>query len=357
MKQIMYTVSLDNTVSEPSDIFTDKVDLDKFKTNIVKGGGGTPAIIDAVRYGRVVAVWMEQEGNEAPSLSIDEYCKVSVGSTNDSTRFYIRVYGGVAGDQQFAIDTDNKKTLENTLSTLMKEVGKKSMEGAMPMEYSLKYLCNLTTNVEWKLLRYYMSRVWSVKLRVEDNNDGATFHVHVFALRYGLVVNRYQYYRWDSGSRKSLAYEAQLSPKTLCIDIKVDVMWDSGKSDYNIMIPCIPYDTMEPNKKGEWEFKVRLGGTYLGNTKQFDCIPPQPGTYICNNNKTWLANSKNSPTNKYNGASVPEKTVLTDYYNYFHDQEETLKDLRERTNGVINYAPNFKLWTPISGPNGFRPNK
>jgi len=119
MKQIMYTVSLNNEYSRPSDIFTDRVDVGNFQSNINKTAGGSPAIIDAVRYGRLITIWAVQEGNEPVSLSVDNF-NLSLSRTNKSTKFHMRVYGGVAGDQQFNIDTDSQQTIKNALATMNK---------------------------------------------------------------------------------------------------------------------------------------------------------------------------------------------------------------------------------------------
>ena len=342
MKQIMYTVSLDNTLSNPSDIFTDKVDINKFKSNIQKGGGGTPAIIDAVRYGRIITIWIEQEGNEAPSISVDKYFTLSAGRTNDTTKYHVRIYGGVAGDQQFALDTSSEDELKKTLS-LLKEASKEAMEGAMPMEYSLKYLNNLTTNIEWHVLPYFLSRVRQVKMKIIDNNQGASFRVYVNALKYELRGDKYGYYKWES-PKWSLDTEFYLPPRTLCIDIKVDTIGDvKDKSDFNIMIPCIPLDYMDgPNSNGDWEFVVKIQGTTLNDTKKFQCTPNQPGTIISKDNRFWMNHFGDSPMNMYNNnTTVSEKTVLDYYYDWFFTREH---------NGY-----SLQLWTNISGKDSFRP--
>lgn len=343
MKQVMYTVSLDNTISTASDIFTDKVDIEKFRSNIQKGGGGTPAIIDAVKYGRIIAIWIEQEGNEAPSISVDKYFSLSVGKTNNTTRYHIRVYGGIAGDQQFAIDTDSKEALKRNLE-LLKEVNVKAMEGAMPMEYSLKYLTNMTTNIQWKMLPYFNSRIREVLVKIIDKNKGASFKVYVNALKYELRGSRYGYYKWES-PKWELDESFKLPPKSLCIDIKVDTTGDRNDgSDFNIMIPCIPYDGMNgPNSEGDWEFEVRIQGTTLYDTKKFQCTPNQPGTYINKTNSFWMNHFSDSPMNKYNNTSVSEKTVLDYYYKWFKE-----KELKEK---------NLEMWTSIYSSDGFRPGR
>lgn len=342
MRQIMYTVSLDNTLTNPSDIFTDKVDINKFRTNIERGGGGTPAIIDAVRYGRIITVWVEQEGSEAPSISVDKYFTLSVGRTNDSTRYHVRIYGGVAGDQQFAIDTDSQETLKNCLN-MLKEVSKTAMEGALPMEYSLKYLDNMTTNIEWKVLPYFMSRIRQVLVKVIDNNKGASFGVYVKALKYELRGDTYAYYKWES-QKLSLDTSFYLPARTLCIDIIVDPVDGTDKANFNIMIPCIPLDSMDgPNSDGDWEFVVRIQGNTLCDTKNFHCSPNQPGTYISYSKNFSMNRYNDSPLNYFNNRSTFERDVLGHYYTWFKAAEQIEKNLR--------------VWTSINSADDFRPER
>lgn len=327
MKQIMYTVSLDNVLSEPSDIFTDNVDIAKFKSNIAKGGNGTPAIIDAVNYGRVIMLWAVQEGNQPPSLSIKDF-KVSFGNTNSTTKYYLRVYGGVAADDKFNITTDSKEDITNALKE-MKEVSKKAMEGASPIEYTLKYLNNMTKNVEWKILPWYKTRVSNIRFRVLEYNKGASMKVYVNALKYKIEGNKYGYYKWES-PKKSLDYDFDIPPKSLCIDIKVDVAGDvKDQSDFNIMLPCIPYDSIEqPDSKGNWLFTVRISGTTIYNTKNFTCEPNVPGTFINLTNSFWMNRHSDSPMRKYDKTSKKESEILTYYINWFNSKLKTEKNLR-----------------------------
>lgn len=327
MKQEMYQVSLDNTISESSDIFTDKVNIEKFRNNITKGGSGTPAIIDTVKYGRIVALWVVQEGNQAPTISIDKF-KLSIGKTNKTTRYYLRVYGGVAGDQKFNISTDSKETIKNALEE-MKEVSKTAMETAVPMEYSIKYLNNMTTNVEWKVLPYYKTYIPKVWFKITEDNKGASMKVYVNALKYELRGNKLGYYKWES-PKKSLDYKFFIPTKTLCIDIKVDVTGAADKYDFNIMLPCIPYDFINgPDSDGDWVFHVNVQGTTAFDTKKFTCSPNVYSAFLSTSNGFWMNHFADSPLRKYDKTTVNEKTVLQYYLDWFRMKKQSNSCLKE----------------------------
>ena len=317
MKQIMYTVSLNNEYSRPSDIFTDRVDVGNFQSNINKTAGGSPAIIDAVRYGRLITIWAVQEGNEPVSLSVDNF-NLSLSRTNKSTKFHMRVYGGVAGDQQFNIDTDSQQTIKNALAT-MKEVSKRAMETAMPIEFTLKHLKNMTTNIQWRVLPYYKTYIPEVKFRVTENNSGASMKCAVYFLRYTMWGNRLEYCL-DEVDRKGLDYTFYCSPKSLCFDIKIDVTGAVDKHDFNVMLPCIPYDSIQPNDDGEWEFRINFYGSNYWDAKKFTLYPSVPGAVLSTSNDFFMKKHSDSPLRQYDKAGASERTILNAYINWMNQK-------------------------------------
>ena len=316
MKQIMYTVSLNNEYSRPSDIFTDKVDVGKFQSNINKNPGGTPAIIDAVRYGRIITVWAIQEGNEPVSLSVDKYFKLSLSHTNKSTRYSLRVYGGMAGEQYLNIfNTDDANVIQKALD-ILKEASKRAMETALPIEFSAKYLGNMTTNIQWHVLPYYKTYIPQIKFRVTENNSGASMKCAVYYLKYDMYGNKLEYHL-NEVDRKGLDYSFNCSPKSLCFDIKIDVTGARDKHDFNIMLPCIPYDSIQPNKDGDWEFQVNFYGSNYWDAKKFWLSPSVAGAVLSTSNGFYMKKFSDSPLRQYNGAGgSSERTILQAYMNW-----------------------------------------
>lgn len=353
MKQEMYTISLNNEYSSASDIFSDKMDLKKFAENTYKHCRrrgfnkywytGAPAIIDAVKYGRIIALWVVQEGNRPASLSIDKLFKLSVGGTNSSTKYHLRVYGGVAGDQNFCISTDNKETIENALKE-MKEVSAKAMETALPIEYSIKFLKDLTTNVQWKVLPYYKTYIPTVRVRVTETNPGASIGLYLNALNYRMWGNKLDYVKYESTKCTLDVTFESLSPKAICIDLKFDVKGAADKYDFNVMLPCIPYDTLEPNQDGEWIFRINVYGSTLFDTKKFWCSPNVAGAVISTSNQYWMNRFEDSPMRIYDKAGASEKKILEYYISWW--------------NKMLNANPGAGLgWaTPINSVKDLRPS-
>ena len=327
LKQIMYTVSLNNEYSRPSDIFTDKVDVEKLRNNINKTSGGSPALIDAVRYGRIITVWAVQESNEPAALNVDKYFKLTLSHTNKSTRYYLRVYGGVAGDQELNVfNTSDQKKIQESLDKL-KELSKKGMETAMPIEFTAKYLRNMTTNIMWRVLPYYKTYIPEVKFKVSENNSGASMKCAVYYLKYAMYGNKIEY-RKSEVDRKGLDYTFYCSPKSLCFDIKIDVTGAVDKHDFNVMLPCIPYDDIQPNKDGEWVFNINFYGSNYWDAKKFTTSPSVPGAVLSKSNGFYMNKFGDSPLRRHDGAAQGmEKTILQDYINWMNNKVSREKDL------------------------------
>lgn len=339
MKQIMYTVSLNNEYSRPSDIFTDRIDVNKFQSNINKTPGGAPAIIDAVRYGRIITIWAIQEGNEAATLNVDKF-KLSVSNTKDSTRYYLRIYGGVAGDQQYNIYNTNKKEEIQKALDALKESSKRAMETALPIEFTAKYLGNLTTNINWYVLPYYKTYIPEIKFRVTENNKGADMKCAVYYLRYEMYGNRLEY-RLNKVDKKGLDYTFYCSPKSLCFDIKIDVTGAIDKRDFNAMLPCIPYDSIQPNKDGDWEFQINIYGTTVFDTKHFWLKPTVAGAVLSTSNGFFMEKHKDSPLRRFDGAGASEKTILQAYIDWMSN-----KVYREECLSFYTYINNLHQLRP-----------
>ncbi len=342
MKQIMYTVSLDNQYSNASDLFTDQVNLDQFKQNIDKNGGAgivAPAIIDAVRYGRLITVWAVQEGNKPVSLSIDKMFNISVGDTQNNTKFILRVYGGKAGEENFSLSSDSEETIENALK-MFKEVDKKAIETALPIEYSLKYLNNLTTNIQWKVLPYFKSYIPRVRMRVKDDVKGVYVNVSVRALKfmpYGDSGSDFDYVRYKS-TYCTAPVSFSMSPKTLCIDVIFE-MHRGAKYDFNVMIPCIPYERIEgPDEDGDWMFWVKIPSCTYFNAKHIDLYPNVPGAVFSNDEWFYMDKHEDGPISMFDKAHATEKEILQYYLKWqrrkmqeksYLSWESPIKDLHD----------------------------
>lgn len=314
----MYTVSLNNEYSDASDLFTPSLDLPKFQRNIEKNGRGcSPAVIDAVRYGRLITLWAVQEGNKPVSLSIDKFFNLTVNDCQQKTKFHLRVYGGIAGDQNFNIDTDSAKNIEQALHSL-REVSKAAMETALPMEYTLKSLNNLTTNIQWKVLPYFKTYIPQVLLVF---SEGVTFDV-------GLYANALDYQPYDNSGRMfdyvkkestrcTLGTSWALSPKALCVEFKFDIAGGEA-NDFNVMLPCIPFELLEPDEKGAWTFKVHVFGPVITDAKHVDIRPNAPGTVFSKSNNFWMNKFPDSPMNVFDKAHATEKEIFEYYINWFN---------------------------------------
>ncbi len=313
LKQEMYTISVNNEYSYASDLFTDKVDTEKFRRNIMINSNdvATPAIIDAVKYGRIISLWVVQEGNEPASLNVDDYFNVTVNNTNKSTKYHLHVFGGIAGTQ--STETDSLENVQNVLKQF-KEVNKTAMETAMAIEYSVRFLRNLTTNVEWKVLPYYKTYLPRIKFKVTENNKGASMKCAVYMLNYQMAGNQYKYVKTQV-DKKGVDYECYCSPKALCIDVKIDVTSGPDSHDFNVMLPCIPYDRLEPDENGEWVFKVNISGRTIGN-KEAQCIPSLPGAILSTSNQIYMNNPKinGAPLFKYGNITDDTEMTILNYY-------------------------------------------
>ncbi len=329
LKQEMYTISLNNEYSDASEIFTDKVDIDKFRRNIDKNPGGIPAIIDAVKYGRIISLWAYQEGNEPATLNVDKYFKLSVTNTNKTTRYFLRVYGGIAGDTKLEFSNyDSVDAVQNVLNQL-KEVSRSAMETALPMEYSVKFLRNLTTNVQWKVLPYYKTYLPKVKFRVTESNTGATMHCAVYLLDYVMHGNKLDYCK-SQVDKKKVTYEFECSPKALCIDIKLDIVALREDGDFNVMLPCIPYDSLVPNDKGEFVFEVNMPGSTIW-AKKAQSSPIVPGMILSTSNKYFMNNKdklSDSPMLKFDCAGATEERILNYYITWAGQLVRNHKELK-----------------------------
>ena len=329
LKQEMYTISLNNEYSDASEIFTDKVDIDKFRRNIDKNPGGIPAIIDAVKYGRIISLWAYQEGNEPATLNVDKYFKLTVTNTNKTTRYFLRVYGGVAGDTKLEFSNyDSVDAVQNVLNQL-KEVSRSAMETALPMEYSVKFLRNLTTNVQWKVLPYYKTYLPQVKFRVIKNFPGTIgTKCAVYLLDYVPRGNKLDYCK-SQVDKKKMDYEFYCSPKALCIDIKFDLV-AMDKHDYNVMLPCIPYDSLQPDEKGEFVFKVFMCGSVVGD-KNAKSEPIVPGLILSTSNKYFMNNKdklSDSPMLRFDCAGATEERILNYYITWAGQLVRNHKELK-----------------------------
>ncbi len=329
LKQEMYTISLNNEYSDASEIFTDKVDIDKFRRNIDKNPGGIPAIIDAVKYGRIISLWAYQEGNEPATLNVDKYFKLTVTNTNKTTRYFLRVYGGIAGDTKLEFSNyDSVDAVQNVLNQL-KEVSRSAMETALPMEYSVKFLRNLTTNVQWKVLPYYKTYLPKVKFRVTESNTGATMHCAVYLLDYVMHGNKLDYCK-SQVDKKKVTYEFECSPKALCIDIKLDIVALREDGDFNVMLPCIPYDSLVPNDKGEFVFEVNMPGSTIW-AKKAQSSPIVPGMILSTTNKYFMNNKdklSDSPMLKFDCAGATEERILNYYITWAGQLVRNHKELK-----------------------------
>ena len=313
LRQEMYTISVNNEYSYASDLFTDKVDAEKFRRNVSINvdNVAAPAIIDAVKYGRIISLWVVQEGNEPAKLNVDDYFNLTVNNTNKTTKYYLRVFGGIAGSQ--STDTDSLEKAQNVLKQF-KEVNKNAMETAMPIEYSVRFLRNLTTNVEWKVLPYFKTYLPRVKFSVTEKNTGASMKCAVYMLNYQPHGNQLEYVKTEV-DKKGVDYDCYPSPKALCIDIKIDVTCATDPYDFNIMLPCIPYDRLEPDKNGDWVFQVNISGRKVGD-KQAQCTPSLPGAILSTSNQIYMNNPKilDGPLVKFGKGTDYSEDRILNYY-------------------------------------------
>ena len=144
-----------------------------------------------------------------------------------------------------------------------------------------------------------------------------------------MIGNQYKYVKTEV-DRKRLDYEFPCSPKALCIDIKIDIVaW--GDTDFNIMLPCIPYDRIEPNEKGEWVFEVHISGSTAYNSKNAECIPSLPGAILSTSNKIYMNNPEiiDGPLIKFGkGTDYTEDRILNYYIIWAKGMASHKKNLR-----------------------------
>ena len=346
LKQEMYTVSLNNEYSTPSDIFTDRVDVEKFKYNI-STNRGTPAIIDAVKYGRIIAIWAVQEGKDPITLGVDNSFKLSIGNAKKSAKFYLRVYGGIAGKDKFVMSDGSAEEIKEILPN-MKEVGKEAMETAMPMEYSVKFLRNMAANVMWKDLPYYKAYIPQIKFKVTESNKGADEKAKIHYLDYIMYGNDNDYCRKEVDLGWLDGKFFYCSPKSLCIDIMIGLRWPGDARDFNIMLPCIPYDFISgPNDDGEWEFEVHMSGNTVHDAKQFSCKPSVAGAVLSKKDKYYMKAYGDSPLSRFSGVGASEEVILQEYINWMNSFTGK-KDVEYTTdiNNIHDLRPYFTANPP-----------
>lgn len=330
-KQVLYSMSLDDTYKKGSDYFTDRLDLATFKQNI---GHYSPAIISTVYYGRVAYLAVASDNFSAATVSINDYSGRISGVTSGCT-FKAIVLGGAAGTANGTMDFTNVSNVSNFLKELGKEMTAVDVEAALPIEFEASYLRNPAKLVTTNIYPYYTKLVDKIKVTVWESNKGASMTARLRFIDYAYNSRGVRDYTFSSYNRE-LDYTVEASPWACCFEIIVSIKGNYD-NDFNIFIPYIPLDKIRQNEKGEWEFKIHITGSTLYNAKNnIELSYTVPGAFVSKNDNWFRGELKDS---EYVGKS--EEYILTQYFNYCEDMyslydnfqrltgEKTVKTRRE----------------------------
>lgn len=316
LRQKLFEVALDDTFKKASDYFTNSLNLPEFKKQL---GHYNAAIINRVDYGKIAYIAFVSKNKSAHQITISDF-NGSIGGKVEDCQIYAFAVGGAttAGDVPSGY---NKDTIKDFIKQFAKTMDGHEVEACVPIGYQACYLGKPEVTVKLNLNKYYQKYVETVKIKIQENNSGASMSG---TLRFIDKVrdnrNAVNYAFVDKGKNK-FDFTRELSPWACCIELKVDVVADDSK-DFNVFVPYIPLHLLNQDSDGDWMFKINVGGSTIYNTKDNVTLShPVPGAYLSKSNGVYRGGL---PEYSYSGRS--EEYILTDYFNWCEMKYKTRND-------------------------------
>ncbi len=294
LKQILYTMSIDDQYRELDDFITDKLSESALLGQL-KGDRGTlchPAYIETIRYGRVAYLAVSSTDSKALSINIGKTSFGSltsnIGKSHSKCEFSLIVRGGALDGSSITSGGLNYSEASEIIKTISREMTAKEAQAAVPIEFEANYLVDPQKKVETQILPYFQTYVDSIRFRITDDNTGTSYRCTTSYIE-PTARGRYRYHRVG----KKAGYDRTMSPLSLAIEIKVDKLGVAGGRDYNLFLPFIPVELLRPDNDGVWTMRVYLQGkTLFSNAVGLN--PTFLGCYRSDNNNIYITNRKNS---------------------------------------------------------------
>ena len=309
-KQILYSISLDDTYKKASDFFTSELDLDAFKKSI---GAYPAAIIDTVHYGKIAYIAVSSNDKSALSVNINGTTGTISGGTKNC-KFTAFTIGGPAGYLNGVYDFSDSEDAKTFISKLRDEMTAGNASAAVPIEFEASYLANPGEKVKTDIHPYFHKYVDTVKLKISEGNAGATMTAKLKYLDRKRDMNGIMDYSYQSIEKKlTSALEIEVSPWAVCFEVRIVIAGADEDYDFNIFIPYIPLEQLQQDENGDWVFSIRFGGSTLYNAKnaEVNINPTVQGCY-----KSKEHNVYKGSWNEREYLNKTEDQVLTTFFDW-----------------------------------------
>ena len=307
-KQIMYTISVDNTYKNGADLFTDQLNFDELR---YYSHGNTPAMIQSVSYGRIVIISVTSTDRSAFNASIAG-TSLNLGGSSSNCHVHIHIIGGNIGNLSSQWDYEGKWNAENVLAQMQaSELKTSDITQAQPIEFSATYLVDMNNYVTKKVLPYSQVYVDRIRMRIVDKNDGVSFSGKFRYLDYVPDRSGRCVYQKKSTSGK-LGFTTFISPHATCLEFKVDA-YGGEWCDKNVFCPCVPLEQLRPDDDGYWTFRMYINGSTLKSIS-FSFSPHINGCYMSTENDTYI--SKNGILDEGYHAHYNKRECLIKFYSW-----------------------------------------
>ncbi len=293
IKQILYSMSIGDTYRNASDFFTNNLDINAFSNGITTNGTRySPAYIETIYYGKVAYLAIASTDQKAMDASIGiqgNKLTTNFGKSFKRCEFSAIIRGGQSGQLNSYGKSLNYDSADDFINLLNQELTSNNADTAVPVEFEACYLANPSQNVETNIFPYYQTYVNQIRLRIVDNNTGASFGGIVRYLEPQIDRKGIKNFVLRRVGKKSIGFDIMLSPLSVCIELKVDIVGASDSRDYNVFVPYIPLELLTPDSDGIYTFRMILKGNTIFNcSTTFN--PTLPGCYSSGNNQVYMAN-------------------------------------------------------------------
>ena len=310
-KQILYTMSLDDTYKKASDYFTDQLDLEEFRKKMQHYA---PVIISTVNFGRVVYLAVSSDDNSAFGINISKNdvfeAKAAFGKSGRNCTFKAITVGGPAGSIDGKLSFDKADDAQSFLDSLCKEMTALTVEAATPIDFEATYLSSPEDKVTTNIRKYFAKYVDKVLIDIWKTNMGSVMTGKLRCLDYadnGKGEMDYVLRSWSEG----IGFKKEVSPWACCFELKIDVNSGIKGDNFNVFIPYIPLASIRQNDDGDWVFKVKIGGNTIYSAK--NNVEPSvavPGCYV---SKDYSLSIGVPSEAEYVG--MDEDSLLTSFFN------------------------------------------
>ena len=311
-KQILYSMSLDDTYKKASDYFTDQLDINRFKEQMQHYA---PVIISTVHFGRIAYLAVSSNDKSAFGINISKTDvfdgKASIGKSGRNCTFKAISVGGPAGSMTAKVSFDKADDAQSYLDSLCKEMTAMNIEAAVPVDFEATYLSAPEKKVTTNIHKYFAKYVDKVLIDIWKTNKGAAIKGKLRCLDYTINDKGEADYVLRSWS-DWLDFKKEVSPWACCFELKFDVNSGKKSDNFNVFVPYIPLASIRQNDDGDWVFKVKIGGsTYMSAKNNVEPSVAVPGCYV---SKDYQISIGDPSENLYIGGNEDE--LLTFFFNF-----------------------------------------